>query len=93
MQAIETEESTAAEVGRFGFIVTKKNGKAVDRNLIKRRFKSIVHKHLKDRSAIPLDYVIVARAGCIDHKYKDLEKNFEDAFHFFKKLFEKSEKK
>lgn len=91
LQAIESQESKEAGVGRFGFIVTKKNGKAVDRNLIKRRFKSIVHKHLKDKSAPPLDYVVIARPGCIDHKYQDIEKRFENAFHFFTKIYKKSD--
>ena len=87
VQAIETNESQDLGVGRFGFIVTKKNGNAVVRNLIKRRLKSIVQNNLKMKQVPVLDYVVIARVGCVDIKYHDLEKNFESAFAFFREKF------
>ena len=77
-------------VPRFGFIVTKKNGNAVCRNRIKRRFRALIQGYIKkDPHLPPLDYVIISRAGCIEEPFQDLAKMLEWAFKEYKTLFEK----
>ena len=46
---------------RVGFTVTKKTGKAVKRNRIRRRLKEAVRLHVADDMAAGNDYVVVAR--------------------------------
>ena len=65
---------------RFGFTVTKQLGKAVVRNRIRRRLKSLVASlapRLADRG---FDYVLIARASAHDRPFADLQKDLEQAF-------------
>lgn len=69
-----------AEAPRFGFTVTKKLGKAVDRNRIRRRLKAAVGL-LAPSLALPgYDYVLVARAQARDRAFTDVKKDLERAF-------------
>lgn len=69
-----------AEGPRFGFTVTKKLGKAVDRNRIRRRLKAAVGL-LAPRLALPgHDYVLIARAQARDRAFTDVKKDLERAF-------------
>ena len=84
MQACAPPDGLPNQPARFGYIVTKKNGGAVQRNLIKRRFKSIVQAQIKHNAVTPFDYVIIARPGCILHEFSALEERFAKAFSFFR---------
>jgi len=62
---------------RFGFIIPKKTVKKVtDRNLIKRRTKAALLKHLP--AIRPLDILFFPKPGSIKLKFADLEKELVD---------------
>ncbi len=64
---------------RFGFIVPKKAVKQVtDRNLIKRRVKAVLTKHISEFK--PLDILFFPKPGTIKLKFADLEAELMDAF-------------
>ncbi len=48
---------------RIGFVVSKKQGGAVDRNRIKRRMREAVRLRLPDLKEGPYDLIFVARSG------------------------------
>ena len=56
---------------RFGFSISKKIGKAVRRNFIRRRFKALcqINEHL---FADGYDYVLIARKGIINVSFAEL---------------------
>jgi ribonuclease P protein component len=57
---------------RFGFIIPKKVVKKVtDRNVIKRRVKAILGKHIKNIK--PYDILFFPKPGSIKIRFKDLE--------------------
>ncbi|MCA0405469.1 MAG: ribonuclease P protein component [Proteobacteria bacterium] len=64
---------------RFGFTVTKKLGKAVLRNRIRRRLKAAVQAMLKAESASlagqPMDLVILARQAAADLPFETLSRD------------------
>lgn len=63
---------------RFGISVGKKiSNKAVIRNKLKRRLKSIVdnHKNLYQNNQ---DYIIIMKRSCLEANYQELENNFLD---------------
>ncbi|GEA14462.1 hypothetical protein E308F_07040 [Moorella sp. E308F] len=57
---------------RFGFSISKKVGKAVKRNLLKRRLREICRKHLTSFQP-GLDVVLVARENAVQSSYNELE--------------------
>ena len=58
------------------FITTKKVGKAHDRNLMRRRFRSIIQAHMH-RLKAPLSYlVVIARYNTIQASYAELEQDW-----------------
>lgn len=64
---------------RFGFIVPKKVMKNVtDRNLVKRRVKSILSKHLAQ--IYPVDILFFPKPGSIKVSFKDLEQEVLENF-------------
>jgi ribonuclease P protein component len=64
---------------RFGFIVPKKTVKKVtDRNLIKRRVKTVVAKHFKKMR--PVDVLFFPKPGTIKLKFPDLEREVVGLF-------------
>ncbi|MDO4541621.1 MAG: ribonuclease P protein component, partial [Bacillota bacterium] len=57
---------------RVGFTVSKKVGKAVVRNKIRRRLKEIARLN-RQMFAVNYDYVFVARRSIVNTPYKELE--------------------
>jgi len=60
---------------RFGFVTSKKTGKAVTRNLVKRRLRALVQKELPDFKG-KNDVVIVARYNIKEADFSALKKDF-----------------
>lgn len=67
-----------AEGPRFGFTVSKKVGKAVVRNRIRRRLKAAT-RELLDSARAGYDYVIIARPAAADRPYADLKADLAHA--------------
>ena len=62
---------------RFGYSVSKKIGKAVVRNKVKRRLKEI-SKNYVDRLAGGYDYIIIARKGIEKLDFYQIKNNMEN---------------
>ncbi len=58
---------------RFGYSISKKVGKAVQRNLLKRRLREICRNNISTFKP-GLDIIIVARKNAANSSYSDLEK-------------------
>ena len=58
---------------RTGFITTKRTGKAHDRNLLRRRFRSLVQSHAPGFSEIRRYLVTIARPGAAQATFAELE--------------------
>lgn len=61
-----------AETRRFGFSVSKKVGKAHDRNRVKRRLRELCRKHGKQWRR-GFDAVLVARSSAAEATFEELE--------------------
>ncbi len=73
---LSTLENTALPHTMWAFITTRKVGKAHDRNLIRRRFRAILQKHLCEVSQ-PLRYIVViARYNTLQASFEELEKDW-----------------
>lgn len=76
---IRVHESLNQNAPRFGFIIPKKTvPKVVHRNLIKRRIKSLLTKHLPRIKSV--DVLFYPRAQVLKIKYSELEKETELIF-------------
>ena len=74
-----SDSSPPSETRRFGFSVSKKVGKAVRRNAVKRRLRAIC----RERSAgwqRGFDAILVARSAAADAGYADLDAAVRDLF-------------
>lgn len=62
------------EVGqtRFGFIVSRRVGKAVVRNRVKRRIREAVRRHLAE-APVGWDMVFLARTPIVEASFADIE--------------------
>lgn len=69
------------EEPRFGFTVTKKLGKAVLRNRIRRRLRAMVAALSQASARQGYDYVLIAREPAATRSFEDLKKELEHAFH------------
>lgn len=58
---------------RTGFITTKRSGKAHDRNLLRRRFRSLVQSHAPSFTEIRRYLVTIARPGASQASFEELE--------------------
>ena len=73
---LSTLEDTTLPHFMVAFITTKKAGKAHDRVLLRRRFRSIIQAHW-DRVTPSLRYlVVIARYNTITATYAELEKDW-----------------
>jgi ribonuclease P protein component len=57
---------------RFGFTVTKRLGKAVQRNRIKRRLKAAAKKVCIEHADPAFDYVLIARSAALEVDFTEL---------------------
>ncbi len=62
-----------------GFTVTKKEGNAVARNRIKRRFRAAAREVIPEHGAPGLDYVIVGRRAALDCPFPSLIRDLKEA--------------
>ena len=70
---------------RFGLSVGKKiSNKAVIRNKLKRRLKSIIDNH-KNFYQNDQDYIIIMKRSCLEASFEELENNFIDLINKIKK--------
>lgn len=68
------------DFSRFGFVIsTKVDKKAVVRNLLKRRLRSIVAENVKN-TEINYDFLIIAKKKAVSTDYADLKKQLNFAF-------------
>lgn len=75
---------------RFGFSISKKIGKAVIRNKIKRQLKNILDKNNYENN---FNCIIMVRKGILDSSFSDIEKLLNDILMNLKVIKEsKSEK-
>ena len=89
LQVVSQEETKEA---RLGFTVTKKMGKAVVRNRIRRRLREVARFVFKKYAVQGYDYVIVARVGALEEDFKILQKELKYLMKsFIKKVQEKEE--
>ena len=65
---------------RFGFIVSKKVGGAVRRNLVRRRLKAVCHEALGRRRASGVDVVVRALPGAAEAEWAELRAEVLEAF-------------
>ena len=83
MLSQKNEESSAA---RLGLIVSKKNGKAIARNRIKRRLREAFRQNKSGLAGY--DTVIIARPRLAEAQQSDLERAFEESVSRMTKKFE-----
>ena len=64
---------------RVGFTVSKKVGKAVVRNRMKRRFRALAHEILPVDGHAGSDHVMIGRSGGIEREYSLLRQDLARA--------------
>jgi ribonuclease P protein component len=71
----DTEYAGEDRLARVGFTVTKKVGKAVVRNRVRRRLRAVADQLMADMALPGWDYVVIGRQQTID---RDFEKLVDD---------------
>ena len=80
LEAKPRAEEVVPREARFGFTVTKKLGKAVTRNRIRRRLREAVRLMAARVALADHDYVLIARAPALDREFTKLTEDLETAF-------------
>ena len=70
-------EKKIGDFTRYGIAISKKFGKANIRNYYKRITRNIIDLNKKTFKNTH-DYIIMIKGACVDKKYKDLSKEFEN---------------
>lgn len=70
---LSTLPDPALQTIRTGFITTKRSGKAHDRNLLRRRFRTLVQTHAPEFSEMRRYLVTIARPGAAVATFEELE--------------------
>lgn len=65
---------------RFGFVVSKRVGPAITRNLVKRRLRAITHTR-RGAILVGLDIVFTARPSAAQADFATLEREIEQLLH------------
>lgn len=76
LQARERDPAFEGETARVGFTVTKKVGKAVVRNRIRRRLREVARLTEPSAFAPVCDYVVAARREALTASFEDLRGEF-----------------
>ncbi|MFV9510300.1 ribonuclease P protein component [Tepidibacillus sp. LV47] len=77
-------DNNETECHRFGISVSKKLGKAVVRNRVKRLIKEAIRSIIsKNEIKKHKDFIIIARKPIIEMEYEQIEKSVE---HLFRKM-------
>lgn len=72
-------QGSAKTPPRIGFTVSKKVGNAVERNLVKRRFRALARLVMAQRADPARDYVLVGRKTAVKRPFGLLQKDLERA--------------
>ncbi len=75
---------TDKETARVGFIVSKKNGGAVQRNRIKRRLRA-ASREILGNSSPPADYVIIGRPAALRSTFQAILADMKKGLNYLKK--------
>ena len=62
----------------YGFKISRKFGKSVKRNLLKRRVKHILHKNLAN-NYIPISLIFIPKKNCQQANFQEIENSFINA--------------
>ena len=73
---LSTLPDPALQTIRTGFITTKRCGKAHDRSLLRRRFRSLVQSHAPEFVEIHRYLVTIARPGAAKATFAELEEDW-----------------
>ena len=68
----DTEYAGEERLARVGFTVTKKVGKAVVRNRVRRRLRAVAEQLMSELALPGWDYVVIGRAQTIDRPFEKL---------------------
>lgn len=76
---LQAHKTRSDELKRFGVVVTRKIGGAVQRNRAKRRLRALANAVLIDQGLPGYDYVFVARADILKRNFTLMRQELENA--------------
>ena len=82
---LQVVRQSEVEGMRLGFTVTKKLGKAVVRNRIRRRLRAVCQEFFPQKGVDGYDYVIVGRRLALEAPYETLRKDLKFLLTLFQK--------
>jgi ribonuclease P protein component len=81
LQTLQHPEGSSILPLRIGFVVSKKLGKAVARNRIKRRLRALCTATLPIHAHPGYDYVVIARHSTLERPFEQLQKDLKFTLH------------